>query len=93
MENKNNQENDLKQCSIGFRIWIYLCCILINTAVLIFLSTTKLIIIILWPFVRLSLFLECLNLKLQNTMLKEKLKKLSEMENDPHSSLNNPGDK
>jgi hypothetical protein len=51
-------------------------------AVAIFLIVSKLIIIVLWPFVRLSLSLEYLNLKLKKTLLEEKLKTLSEEESD-----------
>ena len=82
MPTNNKQKNDLSQDSLGFRIWIYFCCILINIAVAIFLIVSKLIIIILWPFVQLSLFLEYLNLKLKKTILEEKLKNLSEEESD-----------
>jgi len=82
MQTNNEEKNDLSQESLGFRIWIYFCCILINIAVAIFLIVSKLIIIILWPFVRLSLFLEYLNLKLRKTLLEEKLKTLSEEESD-----------
>ena len=82
MQTNNKQKNDLSQQSLGFRIWIYFCCILINIAVAIFLIVSKLIIIILWPFVRLSLLLEYLNLKLKTTILEENLKNLSEVESD-----------
>ncbi len=82
MQANNKQKNDLSQQSLGFRIWIYFCCILINIAVAIFLIVSKLIIIILWPFVRLSLLLEYLNLKLKTTILEENLKNLSEVESD-----------
>jgi hypothetical protein len=89
MENNNNQKDDLKQYSLGFQIWIYFCCILVNTAVVIFMIVSKLIIMLLWPFVQLSLFLEYLNLKLKKTLLEEKLKNLSEMEGDSSCSFNN----
>jgi len=82
MQTNNKQNHDLSQDSLGFRIWIYFCCILINIAVAIFLIVAKLIIIILWPFVRLSLLLEYLSLKLQHTILTENLKNLSEKESD-----------
>ena len=82
MENRNNQEHDPKQESIGFRIWIYFLCVVINIAVAIFMIVSKLIIIILWPLVRLSLILEHLNLKLKKVILEEQIKKLSEAEND-----------
>jgi hypothetical protein len=82
MWTNNKQNNDLTQCSLGFKTWIYFCCILINIAVVIFLVTSRLIIIILWPLVRLSLILEFLNLKLRNKILKENLKNLSEVERD-----------
>jgi len=82
MPTNNKQKNDLSQDSLGFKIWIYFCCILINIAVAIFLIVSKLIIIILWPFVWLSLCLEYLNLKLKTTILEEKLKTLSEEESD-----------
>ena len=81
MENRNKQKHDLSQDSLGFRIWVYFCCILINTAVAIFMIVSKLIIIILWPLVRLSLILEYLNLKLKKVILTENLKNLSEKEN------------
>ena len=82
MRTKNEHNNDLSQCSLGFKIWIYFCCILINIAVVTFLITSKLIIIVLWPLVRLSLILEFLNLKLKKKLLEEKLKSLSEVERD-----------
>ena len=82
MWTNNKQNNDLSQCSLGFKTWIYFCCILINIAVVIFLVTSRLIIIILWPFVQLSLCLEYLNLKLKKTILEENLKNLSEVESD-----------
>ena len=82
MQTSNEPKNDLSQESLGFRILIYLGCILINIAVAIFLIVSKLIIIILWPLVRLSLLLEYLNLKLRKTLLEEKLKTLSEKESD-----------
>lgn len=82
MQTNKKQKNDLSQDSLGFRIWIYFCCILINIAVATFLIVSKLIIIILWPFVWLSLFLEYLNLKLKKTILEENLKTLSEEESD-----------
>ena len=78
----NKQKNDLAQQSLGVKIWINFCYILINTAVLIFLIVTKLIIIILRPFVWLSLFLENLNLKLRITVIKENLKYQPEEEGD-----------
>ena len=81
MKNRNIQKHDLSQDSLGFRIWIYFLCVVINIAVAIFMIVSKLIIIILWPFVRLSLFLEYLNLKLKNAILTENLKNLSEKEN------------
>ena len=82
MQTNNKQKYDLSQHSLGFRIWIYFCCILINIAVTIFLIVSKLIIIILWPFVQLSLLLEYLSLKLKKAILEEKLKTLSEEESD-----------
>ena len=82
MENRNNQEHDPKQESLGFRILVYFLCVVINIAVTIFMIISKFIIIILWPFVRLSLILEHLNLKLKKAILEEKIKKLSEAEND-----------
>ena len=82
MQTNNKQKHDVSQESLGFRIWIYFCCILINIAVAIFLIVSKLIIIILWPFVRLSLVLEYLNLKLKKTILEENLKNLSDVESD-----------
>ena len=78
---KNNQEHDLKQESLGFRIWIYFLCIVINIAVTIFMIVSRLIIIILWPIVRISLILEHLNLKLKKVILEEQIKNLSEKEN------------
>jgi hypothetical protein len=80
MENRNNKKHS--QESLGFKIGIYFCCILINIAAAIFLIVSRLIIVILWPIVRLSLILEYLNLKLRNVILKEKLKNQSEMEGD-----------
>ena len=82
MQTNNKQKDDLSQQSLGFRIWINFCYILINTAVLIFLIASKLIIIILRPFVWLSLFLENLNLKLRITVIKENLKYQPEEEGD-----------
>ena len=82
MENRNNQEHAPKQESLGFRILVYFLCVVINIAVTIFMIISKLIIIILWPFVRLSLILEHLNLKLKKAILEEQIKKLSEAEND-----------
>jgi Na+-translocating ferredoxin:NAD+ oxidoreductase RnfD subunit len=82
MRNNNKQNNDLSQCSFRFRIWIYFCCILINIAAVTFLVVSRLIIIILWPLVRLSLILEYLNLKLRKKLLEERLKNLSEVERD-----------
>ena len=79
---KNNQEHDLKQESLGFRIWIYFLCIVINIAVTIFMIVSRLIIIILWPIVRISLILEHLNLKLKKVILEEQIRKLSEADND-----------
>jgi hypothetical protein len=70
MHTKNKQK-DISQHSLGFRIWIYFCCTLINTAVVIFLIVSRIIIMILWPFVLLSLLLENLNLKLKKTILEE----------------------
>ena len=93
MQTNNKQENDLSQESLGFRIWIYFCCILINIAVAIFLIVSRLIIIILWPFVRLSLILEYLNLKLKKTILEEKLKNLSEVESDSRTGKRTPNQK
>ena len=81
MDNRNNQKHDPKQESLGFRIWIYFLCVVINIAVAVFMIVSKLIIIILWPLVRLSLILEYLNLKLKNVILRENLKNLSEKEN------------
>ena len=78
----DNKQKELSQHSLGFRIWIYSCCVLINTAVVIFLVVTRIIIMILWPFVLLSLLLENLNLKLKKTILEENLKNLSEVESD-----------
>ena len=89
MQTNNKQKHDVSQESLGFRIWIYFCCILINIAVAIFLIVSKLIIIILWPFVRLSLVLEYLNLKLKKTILEEKLKNLSEEESDSKTRKTN----
>ena len=85
MQTNNEQKNDLSQQSLGFRIWIYFCCILINIAVATFLIVSKLIIIILWPLVRLSLILEYLSLKLRNALLEERLKNLSEEEEESDS--------
>ena len=82
MQTSNKQKNDLSHESLRLKIWIYFCCILINTAVVIFLIVAKLIIIILWPFVQLSLILEYLSLKLKHTILTENLKNLSEEESD-----------
>ncbi len=82
MENRNNQKRDLKQKSLGFKIWIYFLCVVINIAVAIFMIVSKLIIIILWPLVRLSLILEHLNLKLKKVILVEQLKNLSEADSD-----------
>ena len=82
MQTDNNQKNDISQESLGFRILIYLCCFLINTAVLIFLVVTRLIIIILLPFVWLSLFIENLHLKVKLTILKENSKHQAEEESD-----------
>ena len=81
MENRNIQKHDLSQDSLGFRIWIYFLCVVINIAVAVFMIVAKLIIIILWPFVRLSLLLEYLSLKLKNAILTENLKNLPEKEN------------
>ena len=71
-----------QQESLGFRIWIYFLCVIVNIAVAIFMIVSKLIIIILWPLVRISLILEHLNLKLKKAILEEQIKKLSEAEND-----------
>jgi hypothetical protein len=79
---KNNQEHDPKQESLGFRILIYFLCVVINIAVTIFMIVSKLIIIILWPLVRLSLILEHLNLKLKKVILEEQIRNLSEADND-----------
>jgi len=79
---KNNQEHDLKQESLGHRILIYFLCVVISTALTLFMVISKLIIIILWPLVKLSLFLQYLNLIIENTILKEKLKYLKEVESD-----------
>ena len=81
MQTNNKQKNDLSQESLGLKIWIYFCCILLNTAVVIFLVVTRLIIIILWPFVWISLLLENLSLKLRTTILEENFKSQSEKEN------------
>jgi len=75
-------KHDLKQESLGFRIWIYFLCVVINIAVAIFMIVSKLIILILWPLVRLSLILEHLNLKLKKAILEEQIRNLSEAEND-----------
>ena len=82
MKSGNNQEHNLKHDSIGFRIWIYFWCIVINIALATFMIVSKLIIIILYPFVRFSLFLRYLNLKIENAILKDKLKVLSETEDE-----------
>ncbi len=74
----DNKQNDLSLASLGKRICINFCCILINTAVLIFLIVTRLIIIILWPIVWFSLTVENLNLKLRLTILKENSKTMEE---------------
>ena len=76
------KKQDPKQESLGFRIWIYFLCVVINVAVAIFMIVSKLIILILWPLVRLSLILEHLNLKLKKFILEENLKNLSETESD-----------
>jgi hypothetical protein len=85
MQTHNKQKNDISQESLGLRIWINFCWILLNTVVLIFLTAvlifmvaSRLIIIILWPIVRFSLILETLNLKLKNVIIKERLKILEE---------------
>ena len=44
MENTPNQKHDLSQESLGFKIWTYFYCILINIAVVIFMIVSKLII-------------------------------------------------
>lgn len=79
---KNNQEHDPKQESLGFRILIYFLCVVINIAVTIFMIVSRLIIIVLWPLVRLSLILEHLNLKLKKVILEEQIRNLSEADND-----------
>ena len=48
MENRNIQKHDLSQDSLGFRIWIYFLCVVINIAVAVFMIVSKLIIIVLW---------------------------------------------
>ena len=82
MKNKKNQEHNSQQKSLGFRIWIYFLCVVINIAVAIFMIVSKLIILLLWPLVRLSLILEHLNLKLKKAILEEQIRNLSETEND-----------
>jgi hypothetical protein len=82
MHTNNKKKNDLSLASLGLRICINFCWILLNTAVIIFLVVTRLIIIILRPFVWLSLILENLNLKLKLTILKENSKYQSENESD-----------
>lgn len=81
MQTNNKQNNNLSLASLGKRICINFCWILLNTAVLIFMIVTRLIIIILWPIVWFSLTVENFNLKLKLTILKENLKSQSEEEN------------
>ena len=82
MEKIPMKNHNPKQESIGFKIWIYFLCVVINIAVTIFMIVSKLIIIILWPLVRLSLILEHLNLKLKKVILEEQIRNLSEADND-----------
>ena len=82
MQTNNKKKNDLSLASLGLRICINFCCVVINTAVIIFLVITRLIIIILCPFVWLSLFIENLNLKVKLTILKENAKYQTEEECD-----------
>ena len=89
MKNENKQKCDLKQCSLGFQIWILSCCILVNTLLIIFMAASRIIIMLLWPFVRLSLSVEYLNLKLKNLIIEENLKNSPEAENKSNYFLNN----
>ena len=82
MQTNNKQKSDLSHASLGVRIWINCCWAVINTAVLIFLVVTRLIIIILFPFVLLSLFIENLNLKLRKAILEKNLKSPSDKESN-----------
>ena len=47
MKNKKNQEHNSQQKSLGFRIWIYFLCVVIDIAVAIFMIVSKLIILLL----------------------------------------------
>ena len=74
MKSKKTVSSELSRCSFGFRMWIYFCCALLNLLVILFMVTSKLIILLLMPIVWLSLFLEYLNLKLNMFILKQNLK-------------------
>ena len=74
MKKKNYIPSSLNECSLGFRIWIYFCCIILNIFIVLILITLKLLILLLMPFAALSLLLRNLHLKLNKFIRKENLK-------------------
>ena len=86
MESKNDHSSDWQQNSLGVRICVNLIWALLNLLIIIFLLVTKLIILLLSPFVILSLLLENMNLKVRKFILEQNVKTFPEDDIDETES-------